>query len=269
LTAREREAILRLAHDVPAVWHATATTPQDRQESVRVLVEHVTVDVHEDREQVDVTIQWAGGVTSAHRIRRPVARYDQLSNATARVAHIDGLRQAGDSCAQIAEPLNREGFYPPKRTERFTGEMVARLLSRRGLHGPRPRAMAEASVLRPHEYWLADLAREVPLPIATLHKWQRLGWVHSRKVPVAAGRWAIWADADELERLRQLRAYQRQWPEPHYPQALTRPKPRDLQPQCTCQSWTHGRCAPQQRSDGLHQPRWPCHDIENKKLSDK
>jgi hypothetical protein len=69
---------------------------------------------------------------------------------------MDGLRQAGHSFAQIAEHVNREGFSPPKRTERFTGEMVARLLSRRGWHGPRPRAMAEASILRPYEYWLAD-----------------------------------------------------------------------------------------------------------------
>jgi hypothetical protein len=170
-------------------------------------------------------------MTSAQRLRRPVARYDQLSNATALMARIDGLRQAGHSFARIAEPLNREGFYPPQRTERFTGETVARLLSRRGLHGPRPRAMADASVLRPHEYWLAALARQVPMPIATLHKWQRLGWVHSRKVPVASGRWALWADADELERLRTLRAYQRKWPEPHYPQALTTPKRHDMQPQ--------------------------------------
>ena len=231
MTSREREAILRLAHDVPALWHAAETTPQDRQEIVRVLVDRVTVEVHDDSEQVDVTIQWAGGVSSAHCLRRPVARYDQLSNVTALVARIDGLRQAGHSFAQIAEHLNREGFYPPKRTERFTGETVARLLSRRGLHGPRPRAMDHGSVLRPHEYWLADLAREVPMPIATLHKWQRLGWVHSRKVPVASGRWAIWADADELERLRQLRAYQRKWPEPRYPQALTTPQRRDMQPQ--------------------------------------
>ena len=64
--------------------------------------------------------------------------------------------------------------------------------------------------------------------IATFHKWQRLGWVHSRKVPVAAGRWALWADADELERLRQLRASQRKWPEPRSPQALTTPKRRDM-----------------------------------------
>jgi hypothetical protein len=80
LTAPEREAILRLAQDVPAVWQAPETTAQDRQEIVRLLVERVTVNVHEDSEQVDVTLQWAGGVTSAYRLRRPVARYDQLSN---------------------------------------------------------------------------------------------------------------------------------------------------------------------------------------------
>ena len=141
MASREREAILRLAHDVPALWHAAETTPQDRQEIVRVLVERVTIDVHEDSAQVDVTVQWAGGVTSAHRLRRPVARYDQLSNATALVARIDGLRQAGHRLAQIAEHWHRAGCYPPKRTERCTGETVARLLSRRGLHGPRPRAM--------------------------------------------------------------------------------------------------------------------------------
>jgi hypothetical protein len=50
-------------------------------------------------------------------------------------------------------------------------------------------------------------------------------------VPVASGRWAIWADADALERLRQLRAYQRKWPEPRYPQALPTPQRRDLEPE--------------------------------------
>jgi hypothetical protein len=156
LTSPEREAILRLAQDVPALWQAPETTAQDRQEIVRVLVERVTVNVHEDSEQVEVTLQWAGGVTSAHRLRRPVARYDQLSNYPDLLAHIDGLRQSGHSFAQIAAQLNRAGFAPPKRTERFSGETVARLLSRHGLHGPRPRAMDDASVLRPHEYWLAD-----------------------------------------------------------------------------------------------------------------
>jgi len=66
------------------------------------------------------------------------------------------------------------------------------------------------------------------MPLATFHQWQRVGWVHSRTVPVASGRWALWADADALERLRHLRAYHRQWPEPRSPQTLTTPKRRDM-----------------------------------------
>jgi hypothetical protein len=93
------------------------------------------------------------------------------------------------------------------------------------------------------------------MPIAPLHKWQRLGWVHSRMVPVASGRWAIGADTDELERFRQLRAYQRKWPEPRYPQALTTPKRRAMQPQRACRRGSRVQCAPQRRLDGLHQPR--------------
>ena len=227
LTAREREAILRLAQDMPRLWAAPETAPQDRQEIVRLLLEKVTVDVQGDSEQVDVMLHWAGGVKSQHRVLRPVARYEQRSTYPRVLARIDTLRRAGVSFEQIAEHLNREGFSPPKRTDRFNGGMVARLLSRCGLHGPRPRAMGDGSVLKPHEYWLTDIARTLNMPIATGHKWQRLGWMHSRKVAVASGRLVIWADDDELERLRQLRAYQRKWPEPRYPQALTRPKERD------------------------------------------
>ena len=198
-------------------------------------------------------------MTSAHRVIRPVARYDQLSTYPDLLASIDWLRQTGHSFAQIAAHLHRAGFFPPKRTERFTGETVARLLSRHGLHGPRPRAMDDASVLRPHEHWPADWARELRMPIATLHKWQRVGWVHSRKVTVASGRWALWADPDELERLRQLRAYKRTWPEPGHPQALTTPKRQDRQ-----KERAGGRGRPQGVAERHRPPVGLCHDIENK-----
>jgi hypothetical protein len=131
------------------------------------------------------------------------------------------------SSAQVAAPLNRDGFAPPKRPERFSGSLIARLLSHRGLHGPRPRTMVDTTVLQSHEYWLTDVASTMNMPMATVHKWPRLGWVHRRKVAVAAGRWAIWADDNELERLRRLRTSTRQWPEPRYPAALTMPTPRD------------------------------------------
>jgi hypothetical protein len=56
-----------------------------------------------------------------------------------------------------------------------------------------------------------------------LHRWQRVGWVSSRKVTAAGGRWAIFADNDELDRLRSLRNAPRAWPQV-YPAELTTPK---------------------------------------------
>lgn len=227
LTRQERAAIGRFAQDVPALWEAPETPAQDRQEMGRLLLERVTIEVPGESEHVAVTIHWAGGVCSEHRVIRPVARYDQLSTYQILLDRIDTLRRSGLSCAPIAVHLKRDGFAPPQRTARFSGSMIARLLSHRGLHGPRPRTMMNTTVLQPHEDWVTDCARTMTRPIATVHKWQRLGWVHSRKGAVAAGRWAIWADDNELERLRRLRASKRQWPEPRDPAALTTPTPRD------------------------------------------
>ena len=52
-----------------------------------------------------------------------------------------------------------------------------------------------------------------------------MDWVTSRKVTVAVGRWAVYADTDELDRLRRLRNFPRGWPQP-YPTELITPKPK-------------------------------------------
>jgi len=226
LTANERKAIRRLSRDVPPLWNAATTTAEDRQAMVRLLVDRVVVEVEKDSEQVEVTLHWAGDFTSCHRLVRPVARYQQLSNYRELLGRIETLQQQGRSFAAIADQLNQEGFYPPKRTDRFTGQMIGRLLRDLQPARRRPRAMADPTLLEEHEHWLTDLARQLSIPVATLHKWQRLGWLHSRKVDVAGGRWAVWADAEERNRFRRIRRYQRTWPEPRYPAELTTPKPR-------------------------------------------
>jgi hypothetical protein len=212
------------------VWEAPETTAQERQEIVRRLLERVTVHVVDESAQVDVTLHWAGGVTSGHRVIRPGARYNQLSTFQALSARVARLHRQGLRFEHIAEHVHHDGFYPPKRPDRFHGRMVARLLSANGLHGPRPRTMGDMTVLSRHAYWLTDCARLLQRPLATVHRWQRVGWVHSRTVTVAAGRWAIWADAEERERLQRLRASKRKWPEPRDPAALTTPKCREPTP---------------------------------------
>jgi len=152
---------------------------------VRLLLQRVTVDVLGESEHVQLKLQWAGGFTSEHRLVRPVSCYNQLAGYTQLLERIEQLRAQGCSFQQVAEHLNAEGFHPPKRTRRFTGYMVGRLWSARGLHRPRPAAMRHRDLLDEHEFWLTDLARQLEIPVATVHKWQRMGWIHSRKVSVA------------------------------------------------------------------------------------
>ena len=226
LTPSQRQCIMQLSQDIPTLWNDDNTTPQDRQEIARLLLEHVTLNVEGESEQTEITLHWVGGFTSCHSFVRPVSEYKQLSNYRELLERIDALRQSKHSFVAIADQLNQQGFHPPKRTKCFTGGMVSRLLSGRGLHGPRPRKMTDSQLLEPQEYWLTDLARQLKIPVATIHKWQRVGWVTSRKVNVAGGRWAIWADDEELNRLTRLRSFRRKWPEPRYPAELITPKRR-------------------------------------------
>lgn len=227
LSAAEREQIRSLAQDVPALWQAATTTPADRQRVVRLLVEEVVATVQGDSEQVVVLLRWAGGQTSRHEIVRPVQRYEQLADHARLLKRIDELRKEGQTLAKVAEQLNQEGFRPPKRSAVFTKGIVSHLLWGRGEGGRRLRTEREAGLLSEDEWLLSELAHQLEMPPVTLHRWIRVGWVHARKLATPRGRWAIWADRDELERLAQLRNCSRGWADEPVFERLTKPKARD------------------------------------------
>ena len=227
LSAGEREQIRALARDLPALWHAPATTAADRQRIVRLLVKEVVATVRGQSEWVDVTIHWAGDFSSSHELVRPVQRYQQMADYGRLLNRIDELRKAGQTLAEVAQQLNRERFHPPKRSATFTKEILSGLLAKRGRTGPRPRVVAGPGVLGEHEWLLTDLARKLEMPQATLHRWVRVGWVHARKLPTPGGQWVVWADADELARMSRLRTCPRGWSDEHILSQLTKPKARD------------------------------------------
>ena len=130
LSARERDAIRRLASDLPALWHAETTTAADRQAIIRQLVERVVVTVQGESEPVDWENHWIGGHRTQTRRRRPVARLDQLSYYPALLARAAVLHQQGLSRGAIAEALNAEGWRPAKRRQTLTLDMVLSLLVR-------------------------------------------------------------------------------------------------------------------------------------------
>lgn len=225
LSPGERQQIGSLSQDLPALWQADSTTPEDRQTVARLLLEQVTVNVEGNTDRVEVALIWAGGFISRHTLTRPVQTYEQLSNYEELVQRIESLRGEGRTLSQIAAALNSEGFHPPKRASRFTMGILSRFLrERQARAGTRVRTEPNGQHLRPDEWWLADLATELSMPIATLHRWRSVGWVNARKITAARGRWALYADEAELNRLRRLRDEPRGCPQP-YPTELITPKP--------------------------------------------
>jgi DNA invertase Pin-like site-specific DNA recombinase/DNA-binding transcriptional MerR regulator len=225
LTTTEREAIESLSQRLPTLWQAETTTAEDRSAIARILIEQVVVSIEGESERVDVDIHWTGGFGSHHAMRRPVQTYEQLSYYDELLSLIKTRLAEGVTLSKIADQLNEAGYQPPKRSSTFTQGILSRLLRDRGIRtGKLPKSVTQENHLGTDEWWLNDLASELKMPIATLHRWQRVGWLSSRKVKQAGGRWAIYADADELSRLRSLRTARRGWPDP-YPRELITPKP--------------------------------------------
>jgi DNA invertase Pin-like site-specific DNA recombinase len=227
LTGEERERIRALANDIPSLWRDANTPAADRKEILRTLVERVMIAVHEKSEYVDACIHWVGGSVSEHCLCRPLGNYERLADFVKLRERVTAELAAGKTTAQIAEALNREGFHSPSgRLDRFTARRVGMLIYRLGLSKKRP----PAERLSANEWWVRDVAEKIGVPVSRLRHWIKNGYVHVRK-SVAWGQVVIWADADELSRLRRLRDHPRQNRTAHYPAELIRPKERSREGQ--------------------------------------
>lgn len=215
-------SIRALAAALPAVWSAASTTPADRRRIARMLLERVVVTVDKGSERVDATLHWVGGATRSHVLARPVSRYRDQSAYPRLLTRLRELCDGRLNSTATADRLNAEGFHPPKRTARFTGEMVWRLTAHLGL-ARRPRHGSESG-LGADEYRPMGLARRLGLSRDTVRRWLRAGWLNVGRD--ADGHHVIWADASELRRLRELHELQRTWANRARLAKLKRPKPR-------------------------------------------
>jgi hypothetical protein len=207
LSPADERAIRSLASDLPMVWQAGTTTSEERQRIARLLIEHVKVVVDKASERGDVAIHWIGGLVESQTVSRPVKRYDLQADYPRLVERLRALCAERASSAAIAERLNAEGFRPPKRTNRFTGQMVQRLTSHLGL--ARRERHGSLTGLERDEYRPAGLSRRLGISRDTVRRWLRAGWLTARRD--AEGHHVIWADASELRRLRELHRLPRTW----------------------------------------------------------
>jgi len=201
LTREQRERIVALSHDLPALWHAEGTSGVDRQIILRAIVDRIVVEVLAETDRVSVTIHWNGGFESRHQFRRAVRSFAQLEAALDITNRLAQLRAKRFSCTAIAAQLNQEG-YRSTTGRAFTSASVwqlRRVLRRQG-RIPNVEPLA-------NDCWRQNaLAARLGLKASTLNTWRRRGWVQAEP---AGSRWVYWANAEDLARLDELVAHAR------------------------------------------------------------
>ena len=102
----DKEILLSLAQDLPAVWHSPGIEAGLKQRIVRILAEEVVVDVDEEQQQIVLLIHWAGGRHSELRVSKRVT--GQHSQSTGMEA-LEVIRRMAGTYAdgEIAATLNR------------------------------------------------------------------------------------------------------------------------------------------------------------------
>ena len=102
----DKDELLRLAKDLPAVWESPGSDSHLKQRIIRILVREIVADVDEHAQEVVLVIHWVGGRHSELRV--PKLKTGQHSHCTKAEA-VDIVRQMAGAYPdkEIAHTLNR------------------------------------------------------------------------------------------------------------------------------------------------------------------
>lgn len=104
----DREALLRLAGDLRAAWHAPRADAAIKQRLVRALIEEILVDVDEASRELRFLIHWRGGQHSEVRARKPSTGEHRRRASAAVDAQIRAMAGT-QSDEEMAAALNHDG----------------------------------------------------------------------------------------------------------------------------------------------------------------
>jgi DNA invertase Pin-like site-specific DNA recombinase len=179
LSPAEKEAIRALAEDIPAILRAATTTPTERKEIARLMLDRVVLTVHDKSEKATLVCTWAGGRETTHAFIRPVRWTDQLARGPELRAAIEDLAKAGLRPPAIARQLARDGWLSAD-AQPFNTAKVYAIMTRMGLAQPQHPPSEEVE-RRADEMTVPELSSILDRPIGTLYAWIRKGWLPVRR----------------------------------------------------------------------------------------
>ncbi len=109
LTEQEREALVRLARELPRLWAAETTTDRDRKELLRTLIGEVIVTADHDKRRAAVEVQWDGGART--ELSFPLKVPGSLEQGRIAEDTLELIRRLAEhhSDREIAGILSRQG----------------------------------------------------------------------------------------------------------------------------------------------------------------
>jgi hypothetical protein len=199
VTAADREQILGLAQDLPAMWSAPTTTAADRKQLVRLLIDSVLLDSPRRVGQTWFQINWRTGATTEHWVRRGVRSYADYADGEQIEKRVRTLHAEGMMDAAIATALNSEGFRT-SHGQSFRGSTVYVLRKLWDLPtwnplGRNPTRWSDGT------YSLAAAAELLDVIPGTIWRWMRNGLVSWWQVGEGTP-WHISLPEPEVARLR-------------------------------------------------------------------
>jgi DNA invertase Pin-like site-specific DNA recombinase len=115
LTSEDRQDILALGQNLPAVWNAASTTATDRKQMIRFVIRKVIVDQKRASGKVWFQINWQTGAITEREYERRVrsyAEHAQWETIAQRVRDLHSQQKFDD---EIADILNKEGLRTTKQ----------------------------------------------------------------------------------------------------------------------------------------------------------
>jgi DNA invertase Pin-like site-specific DNA recombinase len=108
ITQQERDRLLALGPDLISVWNASTTTPRDKKELLRTLIDEVVVKVERDAFVAHLTLRWKGGALTEIKLDLPRSKPATIRTDEDTVALLRRLAKHYPD-AVIAGILNRQG----------------------------------------------------------------------------------------------------------------------------------------------------------------
>jgi DNA invertase Pin-like site-specific DNA recombinase len=182
LDDQQRQRILELTRDFPALWNDPATSHRDRKRMTALLIEDVTLTRRET--VISLDIRFRGGRTQSVEVPAPIRACDQRRTRADIVAQIDALLDDEHTDGEIAAILNQRGLNTGAG-QPFNATNVQWVRYAHHLKSLRQRLRAKGM------FTSTEIARELGTDRRTVMQRLHRGELRARKTN-DNGRWVFW-----------------------------------------------------------------------------